>query len=57
MFSLTEDFAKAQYDYTLERLGTGPARNPDADRPRRHRAGLFALLFARHRLRQPVPDC
>jgi hypothetical protein len=57
MFSLTEEFAKAQYDYTRERLGTGPARVFDAERPRRHRAGWFTVLFARHRLRPTVPDC
>jgi hypothetical protein len=57
MFSLTEEFAKAQYDYTRERLGTGPARVIDAALPGRHRAGWFTVLFARQRLRPTVPDC
>ena len=57
MFSLTEEFAKAQYEYTRERLGTGPARMIDAERPGRHRAGWFTMLFPRHRLRPRVTDC
>ncbi|MFG1922270.1 hypothetical protein [Cryptosporangium sp. NPDC048952] len=57
MFSLTEDFVKAQYDYTRERLGSGAPRADQEDRPRRHRAGLFTLMFARHRLRPSGPDC
>ncbi|GAA0232691.1 hypothetical protein [Cryptosporangium japonicum] len=56
MFSLTEDFMKAQYDYTRERLGTGAPRIDVEERPRRHRAGVFTLLFARHRLQPTAPD-
>ncbi|WP_170323609.1 hypothetical protein [Cryptosporangium phraense] len=51
MFSLTEEFAKAQYDYTRERLAAGARRRPDEDAPGRHRASLRTLLFARSRLR------
>ncbi|WP_157017979.1 hypothetical protein [Cryptosporangium arvum] len=57
MFSITEEFAKAQYDYTRERLGTGPRRADTEQSPRRHRAGVFTLLFARHRLQPSAPDC
>ncbi|GAA3393064.1 hypothetical protein [Cryptosporangium minutisporangium] len=60
MFSLTEEFAKAQYDYTRERLSASARPRVIDDepvRPGRHRAGVFALLFHRHRLRPSLPDC
>lgn len=61
MFSITEDFAKAQYDYTRERLGSGPRRPGAEPHPRRRgagrRAGFKALLFHRNRLRPALPDC
>ncbi|MFI5952464.1 hypothetical protein [Cryptosporangium sp. NPDC051539] len=51
MFSLTEEFAKAQYDYTRERLSRGAPRREAGERPGRHRARLATLLFARSKLR------
>lgn len=57
MFSLTEEFAKAQYDYTRERLRSNARpRDYDDERPAQHRAGVFAALFHRHRLHPSLPD-
>ncbi|SHN43578.1 hypothetical protein [Cryptosporangium aurantiacum] len=58
MFSLTEEFAKAQYDYTRERLRADVRPRVEKDeRPARRRTGMFTHLFARHRLRPSLPDC
>jgi hypothetical protein len=57
MFSLSEDFVRAQHDYTRERLGTGVRHKVDEERPGRHRSSLFTRLFARSRLRPSLHDC
>jgi len=57
MFSISEDYAKAHYDYTRERLGVGPCRRVDVERPERRRPGWFAALFTRHHLQPSLPDC
>jgi hypothetical protein len=53
MFTLTDEFARAQYDYTRERI-SGHAR-PRVDAPDgRRRRSVVAALFKR-RLRPSLP--
>lgn len=53
MFSLTEDFARAQFDYTRERLaGQTRPRRDEPTKPRHSK--LVAALSRRRRFLKPV---